>query len=402
MSLRLQARFLLLLGRLLARFRFYGGALRFFQQASNICPESAAIHSWVGWANQHIANEADALAAFDRALQIAPTYAYAHAQKGRLLASLGRNEEAVDELLRAGRMDPQLKAQREYLLALGSAYGHLDLAEESLSAYETAYRLFPTAAEAVYGYGWSLYQSRRFEEAERVLRKAVRSDPNNTDAHYNLASVLAALERWNEASDEFRETIRLDPQRADALVGLGGAYRELREFDCAAETLERAIQIRRDNPDAFVQIGTVYSELGRWEDALEAGKRLRELLPDHEIGYWLMSSAYCQLERYTEAIQVTEANLRQKPNSSPALEGLGYIYLKSERFADAIPIYERAIASHPDAPYLKAQLAAAYLEIGDTVAALKQHQLLVGLDASLAQEVQRLIDKKRETPTDVG
>jgi len=94
---------------------------------------------------------------------------------------------------------------------------------------------------------------------------------------------------------------------------------------------------------------------------------------------------------------VTEANLAQNPESSPALEGLGYIYLKSGRFADAIPIYERAIVSHSDAPYLKAQLAAAYLGVGDTLAAVEQQKQLVLSDVSLAEEVQGLIDKKSET-----
>ena len=113
-----------------------------------------------------------------------------------------------------------------------------------------------------------------------------------------------------------------------------------------------------------------------------------------------MSSAYCQLNRYSDAIQVTEANLEQNPESSPALEGLGYIYLKSGRFVDAIPIYERAVVSHPDAPYLKAQLAAAYLGVGNRTVAIEQHRQLLPLDGSLAEEVQHLIDERSTNPTD--
>jgi tetratricopeptide (TPR) repeat protein len=97
-----------------------------------------------------------------------------------------------------------------------------------------------------------------------------------------------------------------------------------------------------------------------------------------------MSSAYAELNRYAEAIEVTEANLRHNPNSSPAIEGLGYIYLKSGRFADAIPVYKRAIAAHAGAAYLHAQLAEAYLGIGDIAAAAMQRTLLTSLDDSFA------------------
>lgn len=127
---------------------------------------------------------------------------------------------------------------------------------------------------------------------------------------------------------------------------------------------------------------TVNSDGG--QEALETGKKLRQLLPDHEIGYWLMSSAYAELNRYAEAIEVTEANLRHNPNSSPAIEGLGYIYLKSGRFADAIPVYKRAIAAHAGAAYLHAQLAEAYLGIGDIAAAATRRTLLTSLDDSFA------------------
>jgi tetratricopeptide (TPR) repeat protein len=136
--------------------------------------------------------------------------------------------------------------------------------------------------------------------------------------------------------------------------------------------LREAIRISPDDPDSYIRIGILYGELGQWQEALETGKKLRQMLPDHEVGYWLMSSAYAELERYAEAIEVTEANLRHHPNSQPATEGLGYIFLKSGRFADAIPVYVRAIAAHAGAANLHAQLAEAYLGVGDIAAAAEQ------------------------------
>ncbi|SRR5258706_1893514 len=389
-----QAGLCLLIGKLIGRARRYDSALGYFRRANDLCPDSLTVRCWIGWAYQQLENHTEAVVWFDRALQIESTCAYAHAQIGRSSVFLGHYSQAVGELLRASRIDPQCETRREHLLALGSAYSHLELMNESVAAYEKAYRLFPSDAEVVHCYGWALCASKRFAEAEPVLSKAVALEPNLTDAHYNHGIALGGLDRWKEAASEFQATISLDPMRGDAHCGLGTAFKELQQFKEAADSLREAIHICPDDPDAYVQIGTVYSELGQWQEAVETGKMLRHLLPDHEIGYWLMSSAYAELNLYTEAIEVTEENLRHNPNSSPAIEGLGYIYLKSGRFADAIPVYKRAIAAHTGAPYLHAQLAEAYLGVGDITAAATQQTLLTSLDDSLAKELEERIHAK--------
>jgi tetratricopeptide (TPR) repeat protein len=389
----------LLIGKLMGRLRHYQSALRYFKFADSLHPNSLTAKCWIGWAHQQLDNQKEALSAFEEALQVNPSWGYAHAQMGRCLADLGQYQRAVDELLRASRIEPKYEARREYLLVLGSAYSHLNLMTESLAAYEKAYRLFPGDAEVVYGYGWALCTSKKFAEAEQVLREAISLDLKRPDAHYNLAVSLGAQDKWSEAAHEFRQTIALNPKRSDAHCGLGTAYKELQQFKEAVVPLSEAIRISTDDPDAYAQIGVVYSELREWEAAVEAGKKLRQLLPDNEIGFWIMSSAYAELERYAEAMEVTEANLRHNPNSSPAIEGLGYIYLKSGRFTEAVPVYKRAITAHAGAAYLHAQLAEAYLGIGDIAGAEEQHRTLASLDNSMAEGLRKRI---RERSVDAG
>lgn len=389
----------LLLGKLLGRLRQYQSSLRYLKLADSILPNSLTVKCWIGWAYQQLDNQSEALSAFEQALQVSPSCAYAHAQMGRCLANLGQHQQAVDELLRATRIEPKYEVRREYLLVMGSSYSHLGLMNESVRMYGKAHNLFPDDGEVVYRYGWALCASKKFAEAEPILRKAISLEPNRADAHYNLAISLGAQDKWKEASQEFAETIGLNPNRSDAHCGLGTAYKELAQFKEAGASLKEAIRISPDDPDAYAQIGVVYSELHEWEAAVEAGKKLRQLVPDNEIGFWIMSSAYAELERYEEAMDVTDANLRHNPNSSPAIEGLGYIYLKSGKCAQAVPVYKRAIESHPGAAYLHAQLAAAYIAIGDIPAAEEQHRILVSLDDSLAEEIQKRI---REKSTDAG
>ena len=146
----MQATLYLFLGRLLGRMKQYRAALHYFQLTADLNPKSEVAHCWIGWAYSQLSDYTAALASFERAIQIAPSCAYAHAQMGRSFVQLNRHQEAVDELLRAFRMNPKYEQRREYLLALGSAYGHMGLMQERVAAYQKASELFPNDSDSVH------------------------------------------------------------------------------------------------------------------------------------------------------------------------------------------------------------------------------------------------------------
>src|ERR1700723_3008221 len=102
----LRATLYLLIGKLLGRLGYYHSALRYLKLADSILPNSLTTKCWIGWAYQGLGNQTAALSAFEQALQVNPTCAYAHAQMGRCFANLGQYQQAVGELLRASRIEP--------------------------------------------------------------------------------------------------------------------------------------------------------------------------------------------------------------------------------------------------------------------------------------------------------
>jgi tetratricopeptide (TPR) repeat protein len=388
---RVKATLYLLTAKMLGRLKQYGAALRLLQRAAALKPDSVATHCWIGWLHQQLKDYAAAVPSFECAIQLRPNCAYAHAQIACSWIELKRYRDAIDELLRAFRMNPSYKNNRRYLLVLASAYAQLDLMNDSVPAYEKASQLFPNDAESVYGYGWALARSKRFSEAEQVLRRAITLNPKNADAHYNLGVALLAQERWQDAADEFRSAISLEPTKSNQHGGLGTAYKELGQLNAASESLQEAIRLAPDDPDAYVQIGAVYIDLDRPIEALETGRKLKRLVPDQEVGDWIVIGAYSRLKRYDEAIQLCNEVLHKNPHSLPAVESLAWIHLKGGRFSEAIPLYERAITEHSDASYLRAQLAEAYLGDGDLEAAWNQQRELLSIDLSVAEAVRKLL-----------
>ncbi|PIV27968.1 MAG: hypothetical protein COS36_03850, partial [Candidatus Altarchaeum sp. CG03_land_8_20_14_0_80_32_618] len=62
---------------------------------------------------------------------------------------------------------------------------------------------------------------KRYEEAEKEYREAIKINPKDADAHNNLGILLKNLKRYEEAEKEFREAIKINPNDADAHNNLG-------------------------------------------------------------------------------------------------------------------------------------------------------------------------------------
>jgi protein O-mannosyl-transferase len=93
--------------------------------------------------------------------------------------------------------------------------GRFDLAYEH---FQKADALKPREVSALINIAILYGQMGRAEEAEAILREAVRRSPRKADAHWNLAVALHALGREEEAMDSVRRTLEIDPRYPQAVL----------------------------------------------------------------------------------------------------------------------------------------------------------------------------------------
>jgi tetratricopeptide (TPR) repeat protein len=188
---------------------------------------------------------------------------WCHYGLGNVYADQGRQEEAVAEYQRAIELDPQGALPHH---GLGNVYVDQGRQEEAVAAYQRAIELDPKLAAPHHGLG-NVYRSLgRQEEAVAEYRRAIEFDPQDASSHHELGTVYRLLGRQEEAVAAYQRAIDLDPSPVVPYLGLAGAYRRLGE---AKESARYAILAQERLPvDDWYNRACLEAVAGRVEEAL--------------------------------------------------------------------------------------------------------------------------------------
>lgn len=134
--------------------------------------------------------------------------------------------------------------------------------------YGELYKLHPELSEIADGYFRVLYASKRFEEAEQVIRKRIETGGEDFEQLLTLAKTLA---RQNKHDDAMKAFARAEKAGAELppysrAVGIAGTMMEVSYAEEALDFLKRARK-ESSEPDLLTgEIGSLYYKLGRYEE----------------------------------------------------------------------------------------------------------------------------------------
>ena len=217
---------------------------------------------------------------FERAIEIDPGFALAYAgiadscsflymywdgSKSNLDSANGASQKALE-------LDPELAeahASRGFALTLSRQY------QEARREFETAIGINPKLYEAHYLYARACFQERRFEEAVRHYEDAARVRPEDYQALLLMQSPLNSLGREAEALGALKKGLQvverhleLNPDDARALCLGATALAQLGQRERALEWANRALGIDPDDPGVLYNIACVYALCAETGDAL--------------------------------------------------------------------------------------------------------------------------------------
>lgn len=114
----------------------------------------------------------------------------------------------------------------------------------SISSYQ-----IKQLAELYHNLGIAYSENKNYEEAQRLLTKAVILVPTDGRVHYNLGIVNTQLDRLSDALNEFEKAAEISPEDEQTHLALASLYIKSNQRENAIQELRRAHQINPSNSE---------------------------------------------------------------------------------------------------------------------------------------------------------
>jgi len=208
----------------------------------------------------------EALDAVNKALELDPDLADAHASKGLILTHSGQMAEGLRSLQKAVEINPGHAAAQNLL---GRAYYSYERIPEGLAAIEKSVSLDPVSMMVYTGAGDGYYFARQYEKSVFHYRMALELDKRFDGAHTGLARSLEALGRFDEAREEYEEGRRLAGGVAGPSFGLAHLAQASGNESEARRILGEMIEARKTRVISAWGIAVLYASLGDIDQAFK-------------------------------------------------------------------------------------------------------------------------------------
>ena len=267
-------------------------------------PQSATAYFNRGFALCAAGRRAEALAAYDRALDLRPDYVEVLSNRGYLLAELGRNSEALESFERALATRAELPPA---LIGSGLVLQRMKRPSESLARFDAALAVEPRDVNSLVGRAASLRALGRYEDAIATYDTIIALDPGSVAAHHNRGDSLVKLNRFEDAVASYDRVIELRPEHLTALHNRGNALVELGRFQDALSSYDKAIALNASYVDAHYNRGNLMRRLFRFDEAIGSYERALALAPQHGYALGELAAAKLAICDWNETARLARA-----------------------------------------------------------------------------------------------
>ncbi|MDB4909825.1 MAG: hypothetical protein JWO39_648 [Gemmatimonadetes bacterium] len=254
-----------------------------------------------------------AIAYFERAIAIDPSYALAYANMAIAyteIAEIGAVPPAA-AIARARAAAATALELDANLAESHSTVAYLDMCdfqwERAEQGFKRALELNPSSADTYDLYGRLCSAQERFDEAIALLRRAQEMDPL---AHrLDVATTLLRAGRYVEAAVGAEGALAFEPDLDRAHATLGWALIKKGNTDAGIASLERAVSISPGTTQWVAQLGLAYGLTGHADKARGILRQLEEKASHSYISPYQMVFVYTGLGEHERALDLLERSV---------------------------------------------------------------------------------------------
>ena len=419
-----------------------------YQAEAAAAPDNPNMQLILGHIYKRLGKDADAVAAYLRAVELAPDNYYPHFALGQAYATLLQHENAINALKQAAAFAEETQAASleeltDIYKALGRAYFRRDRVDAAIAAWTQIAELDPenvftrieladllreqelyaqaiTQHEAIiqfkkedpYRVCLSWREIGNIHEAKGDYENAIQSydtalvltAPGNwlrKDLQHRIIGIYAADGNWEGLIEYYQKKLQTHPNDPERLGLLAAAYIENQQLAESIATYQKAIELAPTDANLRLHLITAFRNAERFEDAAAAYETLSEQNPDDFGIYRELGELYLQLEDEGKARTTYQRMINRAPENAGTHLILAEIYAGNDWMEDAAAAYQKTISLAPSNLDYIEYFGEFYFRQGNREKAIETWNEMVAADKGTAENYDRLaqlLDTKNFKP----
>lgn len=402
-------------------------------------PNDANLQLILGHIYKRLGKDAEALATYQRAVELAHNKYYPHVALGRMYVTLRQHEEAIQELTKAASLSKQAQnVPPEELTAiykaLGNAYFNRDKVDEAIQAWKNISELDPddifarieladlfieqelfdqaiAQHEAIiqlkkdepYRICLSRREIGNIHEAKGDFEKAIQHYDEalnltasgnwlRKDLQHRIIGIFAADSNWEGLIEYYQGKLEATPNEPELIGLLAAAYIENQQLEEGMKTYRKGLELAPTDTALRLNLIASLRNAEKYEDAAAEYEVLSEQDPDDFGIYRELGELYLQIGNQDKAKSVYQKMIERDPKNPSTHLILAEIYAGHEWIEDAVTQYEKAITLAPKNLDFIEYFGDFYFRQGDREKALETWKRMVAGELNTAQNYNQLAE----------
>jgi tetratricopeptide (TPR) repeat protein len=319
----------------------------------------------------------EALAAYDRALNIDPNFATAWSRRGDTLVQLRRYREAIDSYNGSLAINPYDEVVR---LNLAQVLGQMGRYKSAVVNYDKVLDINPEEWVAWHNRGLRLAQLGRLKLALKSLDRALELQPKSINSWIARGFLQRALKQPKGAIASYAKALDLAPKQARIWRAQGNALLLVSSNRRALVAYNTSLKLQPQSAPTWHNRGILLLRLGRYRDAVANFDRAYTYNPDSYKTWHARGTAFQALGLWKEARIHYEEALKIQPNYYPALYALAVALAELGKDSAAIAKFDRVLQARPKSLIVLYGKAMALRRLGQWKEAIATCKRMIGIN----------------------
>jgi type IV pilus biogenesis/stability protein PilW len=138
---------------------------------------------------------------------------------------------------------------------LGIIYQDIGDFDKALEAYQKAIEVNPKYEKAYNNLGILYFLNNRYEESAEAFQKALEINPGNIESYINLGILFKKQGEFKKAIECFQKALSINPFNGETYYNIGMLYEQLEDYNLAIGNYQKFIQLSsKTHPDLVSKV----------------------------------------------------------------------------------------------------------------------------------------------------